>query len=102
MNITYTTTENELTIKLSGEVDHHSAKSIREKIDKEIMAQSPKKLIMDMSSISFCDSSGLGLIMGRYKLMNENGGELLINKPTESVEKIMRLSGLDRLVKIID
>ena len=102
MNITYETLDDQMTVKLTGEIDHHNAKLTREKIDTAIKSESPKKLILDMSAITFCDSSGLGLIMGRYKIMNENGGELYINSPTKSVEKIIRLSGLDKLVKIID
>ena len=102
MDIIYTSENEETTVKLSGEVDHHGAKSARERIDSIIREESPQTLIMDMSSVTFCDSSGLGLIMGRYKKMNELGGSLLIKKPTEAVEKIIRISGLDRLIKIVD
>ena len=102
MDIIYTSQNEETTVKLSGEVDHHGAKSARETIDGIIREESPQTLIMDMSSVTFCDSSGLGLIMGRYKKMNELGGSLLIKRPTEAVEKIIRISGLDRLIKIVD
>ncbi len=102
MKITYTTNGDETTVKLLGEVDHHGAKAAREEIDGVIKNEAPKKLILDMSTITFCDSSGLGLIMGRYKTMTALGGELFIKTPTEAVEKIITLSGMDRLIKIID
>lgn len=102
MNIIYDLSEKALTVKLCGEIDHHGAKQAREEIDKAIRKSEPQKLIMDMSSITFCDSSGLGLIMGRYKTVKEHGGELLIKNPAQSALKMIELSGLDRLVTITD
>jgi stage II sporulation protein AA (anti-sigma F factor antagonist) len=101
-NIDYNHEERSLTITLKGEIDHHGAKGLREEIDKEIKKTTPKTLIMDMSAITFCDSSGLGLIMGRYKTVTEYGGELFIKSPAESAKKMILLSGMDRLIKITD
>lgn len=102
INLEFTSVETELTVKLSGEIDHHGAKSAREEIDTIVKESEPQRLILDMSAITFCDSSGLGLIMGRYKTVKEYGGELLIKKPAETAKKMILLSGLDRLVKITD
>ena len=63
-----------LEVSLRGEIDHHSAVSVRGKIDDEITAVLPKRLVIDLSGIEFMDSSGLGLIMGRYALMKKIGG----------------------------
>ena len=63
-----------LKIKLRGEIDHHSAVAVRSAIDDMIRSKRPGKLIIDMSAIELMDSSGLGLIMGRYALMKEIGG----------------------------
>ena len=63
-----------LTVFLDGEIDHHSAPSVRNTVDEAVMTQSPSRLALDFSSVSFMDSSGIGLIMGRYKLMNGRGG----------------------------
>ena len=70
-----------LTAVLSGEIDHHSAREIREEIDETASRVKPKKLILDFSAVEFMDSSGVGLIMGRCKLMRLWGG---------TVEKIGR------------
>ncbi|MBE6648715.1 MAG: STAS domain-containing protein [Ruminococcaceae bacterium] len=102
MNLTYSETKDSLTVKLSGEIDHHGAKFAREEIDSALNKKMPDKFILDMSSITFCDSSGLGLIMGRYKTVKEYGGEIFLKSPAPTVEKMVRLSGLDRLVRIID
>ncbi len=90
-----------LKIKLRGEIDHHSAVAVRSAMDDMIKAKHPQKLIIDMSAVDFMDSSGLGLIMGRYALMKEQGGETFVSDPCPGTEKIMRLAGMERIVKII-
>lgn len=89
-----------LVIRLDGEIDHHGATGLRSDIDGVIFAQRPKKVILDLSQISFMDSSGLGLIMGRYALVSELGGHLTLRSPNAAVMKIIRLSGLEKLIKI--
>ena len=89
-----------LVVTLCGEIDHHSAVSIRNKIDNEICESGARKTVLDLSSINFMDSSGLGLIMGRYALMQRLGGELTLKNPNERVLKIFELAGLGRLIKI--
>ena len=90
----------DLRIKLRGEIDHHSAVAVRSAIDDMIRAKRPCKLIIDMSAIELMDSSGLGLIMGRYALMKEIGGQTVVLDPSPRVEKIMALAGLERIVKV--
>lgn len=89
-----------LKIKLRGEIDHHSASSIRASIDSEIYSKKPRGLIMDMSGVNFMDSSGLGLIMGRYSLMNQLGGEVIVSDPNPAIERILSLAGMERVIKI--
>ena len=55
---------------------------------------------MDMSAVNFMDSSGLGLIMGRYSVMNELGGEVIVSDPNPAIERIMTLAGMERVIKI--
>lgn len=89
-----------LKIKLRGEIDHHTAITIRNAMDYEIYKKRPRGLILDMSSVGFMDSSGLGLIMGRYAVMKELGGEVIVQNPSPAIEKIMLLAGMERVVKI--
>ena len=90
----------ELLIRLSGEIDHHSAVRVRTEIDERITLIRPKKAIMDLSQIDFMDSSGLGLIMGRYMKMQAIGGVLTLREPNERLLKIFKLAGLEKIVNI--
>ena len=94
------TTGEVLTVYLSGEIDHHSAKGMREEIDKAIEYGMPSLLILDFSDVTFMDSSGIGLVMGRYRLLQKTGSTLnLVNLP-ENIYKIMKLAGIERLASL--
>ena len=97
----YITQPDETTIlaKITGEIDHHTARWLRMDIDTAIQDKEPKNLKLDFSGVSFMDSSGVGLVMGRYKNMRERGGKVeLINMP-DYIEKVMSLAGMDRLLE---
>ncbi|MBQ8207547.1 MAG: anti-sigma factor antagonist [Clostridia bacterium] len=96
----YDEEKDRMTVVLSGEIDHHSAVSVRHEIDDMLMFTRPKKLIIDLSCVDFMDSSGLGLIMGRYSLMEKLGGETVIRNPSERVKKILSLAGMERIIRI--
>lgn len=89
-----------LTAALSGELDHHHAKEIREVVDFAVREQLPPTLVLDFTKVTFMDSSGIGLIMGRSHLMEEYGGVLEIHNPSPQIRKVLRLSGTDRLAVI--
>ena len=93
-------TESALLVKLLCEIDHHTAKSIREEVDKRLEDVKPRELILDFSGVPFMDSSGLGLIMGRYSLMQKLGGTLTLKNPNERLVKIFELAGLGRMIRI--
>ena len=89
-----------LEIRLCGEIDHHSAVNVRVALDEEIVRLRPHKAVLDLGLIEFMDSSGLGLIMGRYALMQKLGGTLTVRHPNERIMKIFELAGLGRLIAI--
>lgn len=89
-----------LTVSLIGEIDHHSAVAVRTEIDDKIRELSPEKTVLDLEQINFMDSSGLGLIMGRYALMQRLGGELTLKNPNNRIMKLFDMSGLGKIVKI--
>jgi len=86
-----------MTACLGGEIDHHCAKYMREEIDGAAQRSHPSVLILDFKDVSFMDSSGIGLVMGRYSLMQELGGELRVVNLSGHIKKVMKLAGLDRL-----
>ncbi|MCR4795014.1 MULTISPECIES: STAS domain-containing protein [Ruminococcus] len=85
---------------LSGEIDHHNAKELRAELDRFIVSAQPRQLAIDFGGITFMDSSGIGLIMGRSKLMKECGGALEVLNPQPYIRRVLKLSGIERIVKI--
>ncbi len=97
----YITFEGEtMTARISGDIDHHSAREIREDIDTAIFDHKPKILYLDYKDVAFMDSSGIGLIMGRYKQMQLLEGEVRVINVSAQLKKVMRVAGLDRLAVI--
>ena len=92
--------ENMLTAYLDGEIDHHSVKPVREEIDNTIDRLQPKALALDFSGVTFMDSSGIGLVMGRYRKIAPYNAQLYVFNPPPSIAKVMRLSGIDKIAKI--
>ena len=89
-----------VTAYLSGDIDHHTAKGIRMEIDDTIERLNPELLILDFSEVHFMDSSGIGLVMGRYKKLQLTGGNLEISSASPRITRVMKLSGRDKLVKM--
>ena len=89
-----------VTAYLDGELDHHSTKSIREEIDETIERVKPKELLLDFKDVTFMDSSGIGLVMGRYRGMQLLNGRLFVKNASLHIRKVMKLAGLDRLATI--
>ncbi|MCD7803904.1 MAG: STAS domain-containing protein [Oscillospiraceae bacterium] len=86
-----------LTAKITGEIDHHSAKWLRADIDTAINDNKPQLLRLDFSGVTFMDSSGVGLVMGRNLNMKEIGGKVeLVNMPPY-IERVMSIAGMDKL-----
>lgn len=97
MPVKITITDESLTAFLSGEIDHHTAKMIREEIDEAAVRSHPEEMYLDFKGVTFMDSSGIGLVMGRYSLMQELGGKLFVTNMSSHINKVMKLAGLDRL-----
>ena len=100
MNVTIEKCGDELIAALAGEIDHHNSKQIREAIDAELERGGYKLLTFDLESVSFMDSSGLGLILGRFTLCRELGTQFKLLSPSAEVMKILDLAGTERLIKI--
>ena len=99
MDMTTLVKDDKMIIYLSGEIDHHSAREIREGVDRLIFSHRPKVFILDLEGIDFMDSSGLGLVLGRYKKIKETGAEMYIANADERTMKILKMAGVDRLIK---
>lgn len=93
-NATYDFTEDILIVNLCGEIDHHNAAVLRREIDESMNAFHAKNLILDYSDVSFMDSSGIGLAMGRYNRVKELDGSIVIIPGTPYISRVLGLSGL--------
>lgn len=102
MNVTVESSGSVVIAYLIGEIDHHTAAAVRESIDTAIKLKKPTHLIIDFRNVSFMDSSGIGLVMGRYRLIQSINptASLEIKNVTPQAKKIMELAGLGRIAII--
>lgn len=98
----YEVQENCLTIFLPGELDHHNAEEIRKRSDYLIDQNHIRYVIFDFTDTTFMDSSGIGVIMGRYKRIYMLGGEVCAVHTSERMKKILTMSGVTRIMHIYE
>lgn len=87
-------------VYLSGEIDHHTAKPLREQIDDAILLHRPRCLLLDFQRVSFMDSSGIGLVLGRYRLMQNYRGTVEVRHVSKQTKKMMQLAGIGAVAVI--
>lgn len=91
-----------VTVVIGGELDHCNAPQIRRQLDDLLMDESVVHVVLDLENLTFMDSSGIGVLLGRLRTLNARGGSLSVKGMRPSVEKLFRLSGLDRVIGIQD
>lgn len=89
-----------LIIKLSGELDHHYSEYARDKMDGEILKSTTRNVILDFSELTFMDSSGIGVVAGRYKNISRLNGKMLIVCDNNQVIRILEMSGIFKIVPL--
>lgn len=89
-----------LVVKVEGELDHHWAKEVRCRVDDFIESVGVFRIVFDFSKLSFMDSSGVGILMGRYKKMNEQKGSVAIACVSPAVDKLLNISGLKKILPV--
>lgn len=87
-----------LVVYMKDELDHHQTIALRERSDKLIERENIKHIIFDFQGVDFMDSSGIGMIMGRYKKVIFIGGKVTVTSVNKSVDRIFRLSGLYKII----
>ena len=88
-----------MTVRLTGDLDHNTAAQIREELDALIDDPGVKKLVFDLSELGFMDSSGIGMMIGRYKTMVRRGGSVAVKPGGKQVDRLMELSGLYQIIE---
>lgn len=89
----------EIVAWLHGELDHHAAEIVRRELDTAIDMRRGCRLVLDLSGLTFMDSSGIGVILGRYKRVKAQGGRLAVRGVGEKMDRILRLAGLYQVVE---
>ena len=94
------TEDGRMCASISGDIDHHSAREMRLRIDTAFAVSDARELILDMSGVKFMDSSGLGLILGRFTKASAQGASFGVINPSESVKRALDIAGAQRLISI--
>ena len=100
MNATIESNGELLFVYIAGEIDHHSAKPLREQIDNAVILHRPKHLVLDFQHVSFMDSSGVGLVLGRYRLMQQYRGTVELRHVSGQTKRMMQMSGVCSVAEI--
>ena len=95
--VSFATRNNSLVAKIGCEVDHHTAKRVRERIDSELFMTKPEVLVLDFSEVRFMDSSGLALILGRVECAGVVGARVHLSGLSPQLLKLVRLAGIEKI-----
>ena len=102
MEIIFSVTGNILIAELFGELDHHGAERVRERIDKAMDSHRSQKLILDFTKVTFMDSSGIGMILGRYRRMGQRDGNMAICSCSKQIRNILNMAGVFSIIDYYD
>lgn len=102
MKIKYRIVNKALQIKLCGELDESTAQKARADIDTLIDSNAFAEVVFDFSEVHFMDSTGIGMLLGRFKKLNKMGCGMYIKNPTKQADKILYMSGLYEIIKKIE
>ncbi|MBM7648049.1 stage II sporulation protein AA (anti-sigma F factor antagonist) [Bacillus ectoiniformans] len=91
-----------LCLRLSGELDHHTAESLRKEASEAIEKEGILHIVLNLGDLTFMDSSGLGVILGRYKHIKQKGGEMVVCAISPAVNRLFEMSGLFKIVRMED
>jgi stage II sporulation protein AA (anti-sigma F factor antagonist) len=91
-----------LRIKITEDIDHHSTEKLRRLADNEITRYMPRKVLFDFDKVSFMDSSGIGMIIGRYKTANMLGGTVEMINVKPNVKKVFEMSGVLKIIPVVE
>ena len=101
MEMEYKKEDKLLTLTITEEIDHHTTEKIKRRADYEIQRLLPRKVIFDFNSVSFMDSAGIGMIVGRYKLLSALGSQLELINVKPNVERVLDMSGILKAIPIL-
>jgi stage II sporulation protein AA (anti-sigma F factor antagonist) len=102
MQSSFQVTEDILIAAAYGEIDHHTAGKLREEIDEAMLAFRCRHLVLDLKKVSFMDSSGIGVVLGRYNKVKRKNGTLYLTGCSDYIERILHMAGVFTVIEKLD
>ncbi len=102
MKVTYDNKDKLLVMQITEEIDHHIAERIRDRADFEIQKYMPKKVVLDFENVNFMDSSGIGMLIGRYKTASMFGSTINMINVKPNIKKVFEMAGILKIIPIIE
>ncbi|MBM6870947.1 STAS domain-containing protein [Pseudoflavonifractor phocaeensis] len=102
MSVTCTGGDRVFTASVSGEVDHHRARRIMEELEQAIDGGAPRQFTLDLSEVTFMDSSGIAVVLRVYRRVRALGGEMIVAHPPAQAAKVLKAAGIDRLIRFLE
>ncbi|MCM3698253.1 anti-sigma F factor antagonist [Paenibacillus macerans] len=102
LHVEMETRRDTLIVRLSGELDHHTSDDVRMRMDEEISRGNCRNLVLSLKELLFMDSSGIGVILGRYKLIKQKGGKMVVCDVNPPVYRLLEMSGLFKIMPIFE
>jgi stage II sporulation protein AA (anti-sigma F factor antagonist) len=100
LNSSFITKEDVLVVRLSGELDHHEAERLRNEWKEMMVKNGVKHVLLNLEAVSFMDSSGLGVILGRYKEVLQLGGEMVVCSISPPIKRLFEMSGMFKIIRL--
>lgn len=98
----FTVKENVLVVRLVGELDHHEATILRDAWQIKMKKENTEHVILNLEQVTFMDSSGIGVILGRYKEIIQSGGELVVCSINPAIKRLLEMSGLFKIIRLAE
>ncbi|MEY4480020.1 MAG: anti-sigma factor antagonist [Bacillota bacterium] len=92
--------EHTLIVRLQGELDHHTAEKVKSHLEEQIAMNTFTHMLINLNELTFMDSSGLGVLIGRYKQIMERGGQMVVSDVHPSIYRIFEMSGLFKIISV--
>ena len=102
MQLNFKSIDKTLIVSINGEMDHHTSEDARDRIDSQIDKNSAKNVILDFTGVSFMDSAGIGVIIGRYKKISPHYGKVAIVNASPHIKRLLEISGIFKISKLYD
>ncbi len=87
-----------LLVRVYGELDHHWAAKLRQSVDQALQEHRAQNLLLNLEGLTFMDSSGIGVLLGRYKRVSGQGGRMALCRVSSSVFKVLEISGVPKII----